>query len=283
MKNEITLNYYPFGKTKALTMSFDDGKIFDRRLVQIFNTYGIKGTFHLISSRLGRTGYITAEEVSSLYENHEVSLHTHTHPTIAHMPNQQILYEIAENKKILETLTDQVICGMSYPNGSFGENVTEVLKATGVLYSRTTLSTGKYTLPEDFLRWHPTIHYARGTAAWSPNITHSKTLLLEKAEEYTQRPDWLNDLPLMYVWGHSYELEDNDDWGVMEAFCQYISGFENIWFAQNIQIVDYIHALKMLRFSASCDIVYNPSAIDVWIGVNNQPIKVPAGKTLILR
>ena len=28
-------------------MSYDDGKIFDRKLIEIFNKYGIKGTFHL--------------------------------------------------------------------------------------------------------------------------------------------------------------------------------------------------------------------------------------------
>ena len=54
--NQITYNYYPGGKTKALTMSFDDGRIFDRDLIIMFNKYGIKGTFHLISSRIDTDG-----------------------------------------------------------------------------------------------------------------------------------------------------------------------------------------------------------------------------------
>lgn len=33
---------FPGGKAKALTMSYDDGKIQDERLVSIFNKYGIK-------------------------------------------------------------------------------------------------------------------------------------------------------------------------------------------------------------------------------------------------
>ena len=36
---------FPEGKAKALTMSYDDGKIQDERLVSIFNHYGIRGTF----------------------------------------------------------------------------------------------------------------------------------------------------------------------------------------------------------------------------------------------
>lgn len=45
---------YPGGKFKALTMSYDDGQIHDRRLVEIFNRHGIKGTFHLNSGLLKR-------------------------------------------------------------------------------------------------------------------------------------------------------------------------------------------------------------------------------------
>ena len=37
---------FPGGKHKVLTMSYDDGKLEDRRLISIFNKYGIKGTFH---------------------------------------------------------------------------------------------------------------------------------------------------------------------------------------------------------------------------------------------
>ena len=40
---------YPGGKFKALTFSYDDGTIHDRRLVEIFNQNGCKGTFHLNS------------------------------------------------------------------------------------------------------------------------------------------------------------------------------------------------------------------------------------------
>ena len=38
---------FPGGKHKVLTMSYDDGKIHDRRLIALFNKYGIKGTFHI--------------------------------------------------------------------------------------------------------------------------------------------------------------------------------------------------------------------------------------------
>ena len=38
---------YPGGKIKALTFSYDDGVRFDGKLIEIFNRYGMKGTFNL--------------------------------------------------------------------------------------------------------------------------------------------------------------------------------------------------------------------------------------------
>ena len=35
---------FPEGKTKALTFSYDDGAHQDRRLIEIFNKYGLHGT-----------------------------------------------------------------------------------------------------------------------------------------------------------------------------------------------------------------------------------------------
>ena len=44
---------FPEGRHKALTMSYDDGRFADRRLVDTFNRYGLKGTFHINSGLLG--------------------------------------------------------------------------------------------------------------------------------------------------------------------------------------------------------------------------------------
>ena len=80
---------FPGGKHKVLTMSYDDGKLEDRRLISIFNKYGIKGTFHL-NSGLEMDTRIPTSEYQELYKGHEVSCHTLTHPTIARCPMEQV-------------------------------------------------------------------------------------------------------------------------------------------------------------------------------------------------
>ena len=56
---------FPGGKHKALTMSYDDGRTQDRRLIEIFNKYGIRGTFHL-NSGLMDENHVQPEEVPAL-------------------------------------------------------------------------------------------------------------------------------------------------------------------------------------------------------------------------
>ena len=46
---------YPGGLAKAITFSYDDGQVYDRRLIEIFNQAGFKGTFHLNSGNWIRT------------------------------------------------------------------------------------------------------------------------------------------------------------------------------------------------------------------------------------
>ena len=44
---KVIYTCFPGGKHKVLTMSYDDGRLEDRRLVALFNRYGIRGTFNL--------------------------------------------------------------------------------------------------------------------------------------------------------------------------------------------------------------------------------------------
>ena len=45
----IRFDAFPGGKQNAVTFSYDDGKVGDIRLMEIFRRYGIKGTFHIFN------------------------------------------------------------------------------------------------------------------------------------------------------------------------------------------------------------------------------------------
>ena len=51
------------GKRKFLTLSYDDGVTQDKRLVKIFNRYGLKATFNINSELLGTPGSLRRENM----------------------------------------------------------------------------------------------------------------------------------------------------------------------------------------------------------------------------
>ncbi len=255
---------FPEGKHKVLTMSYDDGRIFDRRLVAIFNKYGIKGTFHLNSGLVGGEygERVQLDEIRELYKGHEVSSHTMYHPTIERCPIDQVIQQIIEDRKLLEKAVGYPVRGMSYPNGSYSKEIVDILPACGIEYCRVVGSTDDFGMPENFLLWKSTCHH--------------KHNLMENAKRFSELHK-TQYLYMMYVWGHSYEFDNDSNWDLIEGFCEYIGGHDDIWYATNIEIVDYMNAAKDLKFTAAGDMVYNPSAIPVWISVDNKKYKIDGG------
>ena len=258
---------FKYGKFKVLTMSYDDGKLADKRLVETFNRHGIKGTFHINGGLFGDSARINKEEIRSLYQGHEISAHTFTHPTISRCPISQVVQQVIEDRKVLEEIAGYTVRGMSYPNGSVSDEIMTMLPAVGIEYSRTVGSSHAFTLPENYLRWMSTCHH-----------NHD---LMGNAQKFAElfKSQYLY---MMYVWGHSYEFDNDDNWELIEEFCEFIGGRDDIWYATNIEIVDYMNALDMLKFSANGDFVYNPTCTDLWLSVGGEIVTVPGGKQISL-
>ena len=143
---------YPGGLAKAITFSYDDGQVYDRRLIEIFNQAGFKGTFHLNSGNLDKDGYVQKAELPTLYAEHEIACHgvTHRHPR--QMNQTEWLREVWQDRLTLEELTGGIVQGMSYAFGEYYPEQVEALCAMGIQYSRTVESTGSFALPQELLR-----------------------------------------------------------------------------------------------------------------------------------
>jgi peptidoglycan/xylan/chitin deacetylase (PgdA/CDA1 family) len=253
---------FPDGKYKALTMSYDDGRKFDKRLIDIFNKYGIKGTFHLNSGFLGSDEHVDKSEMRELYKNHEVATHTVTHPTIARCPKEQIVQQILKDRENLEEIMEYTVRGLSYPNGSYNSEIVNMLNCLGIEYSRVVGSKDSFNLPDDFYTWQATCHHNHNV------MKHAETFVGLFKKQY---------LYLMYVWGHSYEFDRDNNWELIEEFCSYVSNKDDVWYATNIEIVDYIKLLNSLKFSVKGNLVYNPSAKSAWISVDGEIIEIKGG------
>ena len=259
---------YPRGLGKALTFSYDDGQKYDKRLAELLREHGMKGTFHLNSGTLGlnraNDTFIAAEEVKVVYAGHEVACHGVQHRNPPTITKQQMILEIQEDRKALEKLTGGLVQGMSYAFGNYNREIIEIAKSLGIKYSRTVKDTKNFFPPSDFMEWHPTCHHDNH--------------LLELGDKFLDVPGFY-ELPLMYVWGHSFEFGRSGDWSVIEAFVEKMAGKEDIWYATNMEIYTYIQAVRNQEFSADGLTMYNPTATTVWVSGKDGLLEVKSGET----
>lgn len=253
---------YPEGKNKALTFSYDDGKKSDRKLVKLFNHYGLKGTFHLNGGLFSDSERIERTEVKKLYNGHEVAGHTYTHPTIERCPLEMVALEVIEDRKSLESLVNYPVQGFSYPNGSYTNDIKRLLPSLGIEYSRVVGNSHQFFLPKDWFEWQATCHHNHNL------INNGNEFVSLKKNQY---------LYLMYVWGHSYEFDQDQNWELIEEFCQMVTNENDIWFVTNIDFKRYMDASRNLVHSIDGKTVLNPSAISVWISVNGQIYEIEPG------
>ena len=252
---------FPNGKTKALTFSYDDGEKQDIRLCQLFNKYGLKATFNLNSGLMteepsDKSSKVALSQIPEVYEGHEVAVHTVTHPFLERMTTSEIAAEILEDRRTLEKYTGYVVRGMAYPFGTYNDDVIRIAKDLGIAYSRGVHSHYGFGLPTKWLEMPATCHQADERAFELANKFVNENV----TNHWSNTSGWL-----FYIWGHSYEYRTEEDWDRMEKLCKMLSGREDIWYATNIEIYDYITAYRSLVYSADLKSVYNPSASEIWL------------------
>ena len=265
----IQYNIFPEGKKRIVTFSYDDGHENDARLAELFNKYGVKGTFHLNSAKYLDKTEAELEAYRKIYEGHEISCHTVHHGWLNRMLPASIISEVMEDRRMLERIAQYPVVGMSYPYGTYDDTVIEILRACGIVYSRTTQNSAHvFELPESFLEWHPTCHHND---------------IDRHIDKFIERLDASWKGPIFYIWGHSYEFDTEEKWAkIEEQISRLAENKDKIWFATNIEIYNYVKAQRNLVVSADESIIYNPSTIPVWIKKDRDVIKIEAGETVRL-
>lgn len=215
---------------KALTFSYDDGIEQDRKLVEIFNKYGMKATFNL------NTGIQTPESnfeiegvyinrmkqegLEELYRGHEIATHGLTHAAPTGMTKEQLDKEFLTDMSNIERIYGTYPVGMAYAYGCVDDEVVKYLKSIGIKYGRTVEASHSFEIPKEPLKLKATCH-------------HDDDMLLELAEKFLKAEPKENEQMLFYVWGHSYEFDVNNNWDRIEEFCKMMSGKADIFYGTN--------------------------------------------------
>ena len=277
---------YPDWRYKALTLSYDDGVEQDVKLLEIMRKYGLKGTFNLNSGvypsedNVWPEGQVhrrmTEKMVSETYvgDDIEVAVHGYTHPFWEQLSPCCTTYDIIQDRRTLENQFGRMVRGAAYPYGTYNDKVVEILGNCGICYCRTVNSSHDFYLPSNWLTLFPTCH-------------HDDPQLFDLAQQFIDRPEEHSAL-MFYLWGHAYEFEANNNWDRIEKFAQMMGGRDDIWYATNIEIYDYVKAFDQLIFNVDMTKCYNPTQTDIWFEahpfsyLNGSKYVVRAGETIDL-
>ena len=263
---------WPKGKLYACTTSWDDGRSQDRRVIELFNAHGVKGTFNLNSSnhQIGESTpppkHIAAGDIASLFSGHEVAVHGATHPFPSQIAPNLWLEDVVRDKRALESLVGYTIRGAAWPYGDFNAEAIEAMRVAGIQYCRSVNSTGNFGLPAagTWLTWAPTCHHLNDSLAkWT--VFRGRT----------------PHARLFYLWSHSYEMDEKDGWAWLEEFCKRAGPDPEVWHATNIEVFDYINAWRALSFSCDARKAHNPSALNVWVDYEGKTVELKPGKNSV--
>ena len=226
---------------KIFTLSFDDGVTQDRRFIELLKKYGLTCTFNVNSALLGTEGEVItgknqsrvphnkveACEVASLYDGFEVAVHTRTHPMLTGLSDADILEQVVGDSVTLSSLAGYPVLGMAYPGGhpNYDRLVVDLLrKYTKIRYARTIVDTYSLEFPSDFLLWNPSAHILDGRADG----------LID--EFCAAQGD-----SLLYLWGHTYEMDVDDGWERAERVLSRLANIKDAVCMTNMQVWEYAH------------------------------------------
>lgn len=274
---------FPEGKGKAVTLSYDDGHKADLIMADKITEYGLKCTFNL-NGGTGEYGIqITPDEVKEHFiaKGHEIAVHGACHRAPGRHRPVQAIDDILRCRMHLEETYDAIIRGMAYPDSGIRriesytsyENIKRYLTDLDVVYSRTLGDDGvNYDLPTDWHNWMPTAHHK------NPQLFEyvDKFLGFDVHGGYVAG----RTSKVFYLWGHAYEFEQDGNWDLLDEFCKKISGREEIWYATNIEIYEYINAYNSLVYSADATRIYNPTLYTIWFEVNGVLYTIKPGETI---
>ena len=261
---------YPGGKSRAFSVTYDDGVLQDVPFVALLNRYGIKGTFNLNAALMEQefvwqhecgmeVRRLPPQQVVGLYEGHEVASHTLTHPYMQNLGDEALAWEIGEDKRRLEALLGREVAGFAVPFDYYDARIAQCVERCGFAYGRMSVESDGYD------PWEKKYF-------WRAGIFHLRPELEQFVEDFLRSDQ---ELALCQIVGHSYDLDVAGLWDTMERIFSRVSRAKDVAFLTHIQLVRYLDAMGQAELVDNT--ISNPSDMELWFAVDGQIQSVPPG------
>lgn len=231
-------------KKIIVTTSWDDGHILDLKLARLLKKYSIKGTFYIPprNREFSQNDLLTDRQIIRLSKDFEIGGHTLTHPVLIKISLHDAEREITDGKQYLEKLTGKKIISFSYPCGKHNLNIQNLVKKSGFLYART-VERHKFSFPENLYASPTSIHTQKQYqdsfkiarfSRWKP-IRFLKNMDWGNLAKGTF--DSLDGTGVYHLWGHSWIVDNKNEWGKLESVLSYIAKRRNVRYVSNGELI----------------------------------------------
>lgn len=211
----------------VVTTSWDDGHPCDLRLAELLRAYDVPATFYVPVYNDERAR-MSPRQVREIARDFDVGGHSLHHVDLRRIPLAEAGKEIVEGKKVLEDMVGRELRCFCYPWGSFNDHIANIVRGAGFLGARTTKSLTR-RMGEPFAMTAT----ANATNWWfAPYVRHSLAARDLKFFIFMLRNNLLcrgwhrlatetldfvvRNGGIWHLWGHSWEIDQNNDWGVLE-------------------------------------------------------------------
>jgi peptidoglycan/xylan/chitin deacetylase (PgdA/CDA1 family) len=204
---------------KYFIFSIDDGTIYDKKVIKIFNHFNIAATFNLNSGLEDFVWYngehpihrLKLWENRHLYDNHEVASHSLTHPHMTMCPDEIIEREVKSDIENLSNIFNREIVTFAFPFEDYDDRCIDVIKRnTNVKVIRVSEFDSSFKFPKD--KYHVPIT--------SISVRES----LDLVQKFIADPE----AELFVFVSHAYDFELDNTYHELEQLCEIVSSNRDI-------------------------------------------------------
>jgi hypothetical protein len=224
-----------------VTTSWDDGASVDLRLSALLDKYSLKGTFYVPKTCSYPRRLLSSDDVRSLDESHEIGAHTLHHLALSEVSAEEAVEEITGSKSYLEDLLGHDVRMFCYPNGRYNLNVVRMVKNAGFIGARTAKAARIGAICDPF-EWPITVHASNGSPFQTLRTWRLNEIPLRSIIDWEIRAKLLFDRALgtggvYHLWGHSSEIDANNDWAKLGRVFSYIANRDGVKYLPNGECV----------------------------------------------
>lgn len=223
-----------------ITTSWDDGHPLDLKVCSLLKQNRLEGTIYVPVALCGKEAMST-DTVKAISENFEIGSHTYNDIILTLANGEIIDEELEKSREALEMITRKNVISFCYPAGEYNKDIVRRVKKAHYRGGRTT-KVFRTAFSEPY-ECHTTVHaadkalLARGKHIISTEDHRLATRLLLTGDIFSgwdviakRSLDYvLENGGIWHMWGHSWEIDQNNEWSLLKDVLEYTSaqGREN--------------------------------------------------------